>query len=146
MKNKKGFTLIELLVVISIIGILALMGLRVYGDQQKKAKNAIVIANASTVHNLIQGDLLDHDYSTSEDDDDTSTSVIENVGGDADPATDLANMKNPYNASGNIAVVGTIGTGNVGEVIIDWVSSNTFKIQGIGDGGIATGEVLIAIR
>ena len=146
MKNKKGFTLIELLIVISIIGVLALIGLRVYGDQQKKAKNAIVIANASTVHNLIQGDLLDHDYSTSEDDDDTSTSVIENIGGDADPAADLANMKNPYNASGNIALVGTIGTGNVGEVIIDWVSPNTFKIQGIGDGGIATGEVLIAIR
>jgi type IV pilus assembly protein PilA len=28
MKNKKGFTLIELLVVVAIIGVLALMGLR----------------------------------------------------------------------------------------------------------------------
>jgi len=145
MKNTKGFTLIELLVVISIIGVLALMGLRVYGDQQKKAKNAIVIANSSTVHTLIQGDLLDNDYSTSEDDDDTSTSVIENIGGDADPATDLANMKNPY-AGTNIAKTGTIGTGNEGEVIVEWKSSNYFEIQGIGAGDLATGEVLIAKR
>ena len=55
-------------------------------------------------------------------------------------------MKNPYNASGNIAVVGTIGTGNVGEVIIQWISANYFKIQGIGAGGKVTGEVITAIR
>ncbi|MBA7546755.1 hypothetical protein ES705_39150 [subsurface metagenome] len=34
MKNTKGFTLIELLIVISIIGVLALMGLRLYLTQQ----------------------------------------------------------------------------------------------------------------
>ena len=142
MKNKKGFTLIELLVVIAVIGVLALIGLRVYVDQQEKAKNAIVIANASTVHTLIQGDLLDHDYTSS-----PSNAVLTNIGGNTNPAaTSLANMRNPFNASGNIAVVGTIGTGNVGEVIIDWVSPNTFKIQGIGAGGVVTGEVLTAIR
>jgi len=103
-------------------------------SQQDKAKNAIVIANASTVHTLIQGDLLDHDYNAN-----PSNDVLTNIGGNATPAaTSLANMKNPYNASGNIAVVGTIGTGNVGEVIIDWVSPNTFKI--------VTGEVITAIR
>lgn len=59
MKNKKGFTLIELLVVISIIGVLALMGLRVYLDQQDKAKNALVKANAGTVQTLIQAELAD---------------------------------------------------------------------------------------
>ena len=142
MKNKKGFTLIELLVVIAIIGVLALIGLRVYGEQQEKAKNAIVIANASTVHTLIQGDLLDHDYNAN-----PSNDVLTNIGGNATPAaTSLANMKNPYNASGNIAVVGTIGTGNVGEVIIQWISANYFKIQGIGAGGKVTGEVITAIR
>ena len=61
MKNKKGFTLIELLFVIAIIGVLALMGLRVYGDQQEKAKNAMVKANAGTVQTLIQAELADED-------------------------------------------------------------------------------------
>ena len=61
MKNTKGFTLIELLVVISIIGILALMGLRLYLTQQDKAKNAIVKANAGTVQTLIQAELADED-------------------------------------------------------------------------------------
>ena len=59
MTNKKGFTLIELLVVISIIGILALIGLRVYLNQQDKAKNAMVKANAGTVQTLIQAELAD---------------------------------------------------------------------------------------
>ena len=59
MKNKKGFTLIELLVVISIIGVLSLMGLRLYLGQQDKAKNALVKANAGTVHTLIQAELAD---------------------------------------------------------------------------------------
>ena len=61
MKNTKGFTLIELLVVISIIGILALMGLRLYLNQQDYAKNAIVKANAGTVQTLIQAELADED-------------------------------------------------------------------------------------
>ena len=51
-KNKKGYTLIELMVVVAIIGILALLGLRVYSGQQDKAKNAIVKANAGTVQTL----------------------------------------------------------------------------------------------
>ena len=61
MKDKKGFTLIELLVVISIIGVLALMGLRFYLTQQDKAKNAMVKANAGTVQTLIQAELADED-------------------------------------------------------------------------------------
>ncbi len=61
MQNKKGFTLIELLIVISIIGVLALMGLRLYLTQQEKAKNAIVKANAGTVQTLIQAELADTD-------------------------------------------------------------------------------------
>ncbi|MDD5015618.1 MAG: prepilin-type N-terminal cleavage/methylation domain-containing protein [Atribacterota bacterium] len=66
MKNKKGFTLIELLVVISIIGVLALMGLRVYGGQQEKAKNVMVEANAGTVQTLIQTELADTDLDREE--------------------------------------------------------------------------------
>jgi len=58
-KSKKGFTLIELMVVVAIIGILALLGLRLYTGQQEKAKNAIVKANCGTIQTLIQAELAD---------------------------------------------------------------------------------------
>jgi len=58
-KSKVGFTLIELMVVVAIIGVLALLGLRLYLGQQKKAKNAIVKANAGTIQTLIQAELAD---------------------------------------------------------------------------------------
>ena len=58
-KSKKGFTLIELMVVVVIIGILALLGLRLYLTQIAKSNNALIKANAGTVQTTIQGDLAD---------------------------------------------------------------------------------------
>lgn len=58
-KSKKGFTLIELMVVVAIIGVLALLGLRLYTGQQTKAKEAIAKANAGSVQTLIQSELAD---------------------------------------------------------------------------------------
>jgi len=58
-KGKKGFTLIELMVVVAIIGVLALLGLRLYTGQQMKAKNAVVKANTGTIQTLIQAELAD---------------------------------------------------------------------------------------
>jgi len=62
-KSKLGFTLIELMVVVAIIGVLALLGLRLYTGQQQKAKNAIVKANAGTIQTLLQAELADATFS-----------------------------------------------------------------------------------
>ena len=155
-KSKKGFTLIELMVVVAVIGVLALLGLRLYTGQQEKSKNAIVIANASTVHTLIQGDLLDHDYPTT-----PGTTVIANIGGTdaagaaSDVAVDLANMDNPF-AGTNVAILATaaIATGsadedvaNIGCVLVYWVSANLFNIQGVGSSNnvaMLTGDLMTA--
>ena len=63
-KSKKGFTLIELMVVVVIIGILALLGLRLYLTQIAKSNNALIKANAGTVQTTIQAALADEDSAT----------------------------------------------------------------------------------
>jgi len=58
-KSKKGFTLIELMIVVVIIGILALLGLRLYLTQIAKANDALIKANAGTIQTTIQSALSD---------------------------------------------------------------------------------------
>ena len=62
-KSKKGFTLIELMVVVVIIGVLALLGLRLYLTQIGKSDDAMAKANAGTVQTTIQGNLADEEAS-----------------------------------------------------------------------------------
>ena len=129
MKNKRGFTLIELLIVISIIGILSLMGLRYYGVQQEKAKNAIVKSNAGTVQTLIQAELADTDVTL-------------------DEAVDIATkagLRNPFNGVAmNIEGWFPESADVPGEIQIT-LSSGMFSIQGYGDDGLLP-DILTARR
>ena len=132
MKNKKGFTLIELLVVISIIGVLALYGLRVYSGQQEKAKNAIVKANAGTIQTLIQAELAD-----------TDVTLLEAV----DIAT-KAGLHNPFNgAAMNNAADFPDEDSNLapGKIKITLSEAGVFSIQGCGADGLLP-DILTARR
>ena len=129
MKNTKGFTLIELLVVISIIGVLALMGLRYYGTQQEKAKNAIVKANAGTVQTLIQAELAD-----------TDVTLLEAVS-----LATKAGLHNPFNGVAmNLAGWFPESADAPGEIQIT-LSSNIFYIQGYGTDALLP-DILTARR
>jgi len=96
-KSKKGFTLIELMVVVAIIGVLALLGLRLYTGQQEKAKNAIVKANAGTIQTLIQANMADLGT-----DWDGATAAV--------AATGTAGMRNPYDGGTTTTVVAPTAT------------------------------------
>ncbi len=145
-KSKKGFTLIELMVVVAIIGVLALLGLRLYTGQQEKAKNAIVKANAATIHTLIQGELADAAYAD-------VTSVLQAIDSgwaNTDTNRDMAGMQNPY---GGTDVVNATSGGIEGEVTVSFSSTggDHFVIQGYGKDPSAgtheeTGEELTARR
>ena len=121
MQNKKGFTLIELLVVISIIGVLALMGLRYYGTQQEKAKNAIIKANAGTVQTLIQAELADTNLNTRN---------------EAVDIAKAAGLHNPFNGVAmNLAGWFPESADTPGEIQIT-LSDGVFSIQGYGADGL----------
>ena len=123
-KSKKGFTLIELMVVVAIIGVLALLGLRLYTGQQQKAKNAIVKANAGTIQTLIQANLAD---STSSE---VNAMVIQ-AAGTAAPDDNLFEKSGIHIPDG--AAQTANGTG-IGEVVVAYISttvgSEYFTING----------------
>jgi len=117
-KSKKGFTLIELMVVVAIIGVLALLGLRLYTGQQAKAKEAIVKANAGTVQTLIQSEMADGPVSLAE----------------AQAVAVLAGLRNPFSglAMTNATDFPAVADAS-GEIQIEEVASGVwYAIQGYG--------------
>ena len=137
-KSKKGFTLIELMVVVAIIGVLALLGLRLYTGQQAKAKEAIVKANAGTVQTLIQSELADGEVTETE----------------AKTISAAAGLRNPFEGVAMDAddflyfAEGTAPSGGVaGQIWINCVDSGVhFEVTGIGQDDTAIPETLTARR
>jgi len=119
-KSKVGFTLIELMVVVAIIGVLALLGLRLYTGQQQKAKNAIVKANAGTIQTLLQAELADATFS-----------VVANMVTAAAPDNVFAKSGihvpdgGLQTANGGAAVGQVVVSISVGDEIF-WVNGNAF--------------------
>jgi len=119
--SKKGFTLIELMVVVAIIGVLALLGLRLYTGQQEKAKNAIVKANVGTIQTLIQAELADETVAT-----------VKAAVGDPGAASTLisnANIFNPFNGAQQTNN-GTAGSSGVAGEVYVTESNDVFSING----------------
>ena len=163
-KSKKGFTLVELMVVVAIIAILALLGLRLFLLQQIRAKNAIVKANAATVHTIIQGNLADFSYAS-------ALLAVNEIGtadgadldgGDGDNDDRPAGMKNPHLTAGTdfvvksvdadeattaefIATAEALGASYEGAVIVGSTdTANKFYIVPLDNDNLALGEVYVA--
>jgi len=116
-KNKKGFTLIELMVVVAIIGVLALLGLRLYTGQQEKAKNAIVKANVGTIQTLIQAELADK-----------TTTAVDDLW-DAGTLVGNSGIHNPVSGAAQTTHPNTLAASAAGEVYVIY-SNDVFTING----------------
>lgn len=130
-KSKKGFTLIELMVVVAIIGVLSLLGLRLYTGQQNKAKEAIVKANVGTAQTLVQAEMADGPIS------DLAAAVT--IALDAE-------MHNPFNDS-NAAVISSDDEAIAGAVVVTQVTAGTeYTFQGLDADKAPFGDPLTAQR
>ena len=157
-KSKKGFTLIELMVVVAIIGILALLGLRLYIGQQRRAKDAIAIANAATIHTLVQSNFVDRSYAVGEE-----ALVISEAIGVATNVANTANLRNPYDSADDAFVAaamtvaipdtasGADATGLALGVVYVWVNAqDVVFVRAVGDGTtggpVWIGNMLTALK
>jgi len=133
-KSKKGFTLIELMVVVAIIAILALLGLRLYTTQQRRAKEAMVRANAGTVQVSIQTELVDVPPATLDAD------LEGNL-------PDLAQLRNPFtNVAGFGEAWGDDTDADIEGIVAVFYSGGVFTIIPYGEGGAEIDYSLTARR
>ena len=129
-KSKKGFTLIELMVVVAIIGVLALLGLRLYTGQQEKAKNAIVKANCGTIQTLIQAELADKSVTIV-----NTVTYLNNLvsaSGIVNPVTGNVQGADANRATGAATTAPIPSAANAGEVFVYYSTAGTgaFLING----------------
>ena len=144
MKNTKGFTLIELLVVVAIIGVLSLMGLRLYSTQQNKAKNAIVKANTGGIQTAIQTNIVDKNYQ--------QESSAERIAAALSDIPNAVGCRNPYTGgTGNINVIKASGDSladgediDFGKVAVASPNKNHFLVQGLDQDGKLFGNAMKA--
>jgi type IV pilus assembly protein PilA len=145
-KSKKGFTLIELMVVVAIIGVLALLGLRMYTTQQDKAKTALVKANAGTVQVAIQTEIVDTPGLTKANATDgtlTDLKALHNPFSGKDGVTNITDVVVPLGTAPGDATTSTEGVVGVWQD----TSSMVFTIVGFGkDGDIIGNYELTAQR
>ena len=122
-KSKKGFTLIELMVVVAIIGVLALLGLRLYTGQQEKAKNAVIKANVGTIQTLIQAELADQPLATV-----GAAAYLNNLvlaSGIVNPVTGLAQGADANRLTGTLTVMAIPAAGVTDGEVYVYYSTNT---------------------
>ena len=130
-KSKKGFTLIELMVVVAIIGVLALLGLRLYSAQQERAKNALIKANVGTIQTLIQAELADQTVATV-----ANATYLNNLvaaSGIVNPVTGKVQGADANYTTGALAVMAVPASGVTdGEVYVYYSTAGTgaFLING----------------
>jgi len=124
-KSKKGFTLIELMIVVVIIGVLALMGLRLYLTQIARGNDALIKANAGTVQTTLQSDLADEVPLT------LANRWIAPTGDPLTSLIDESGIHNPMTKDLQAAAPATLLTAAVGEVWVFYsTTDDTFYVNG----------------
>ncbi|MGE5328708.1 MAG: type II secretion system protein [Deltaproteobacteria bacterium] len=63
-RSNKGFTLIELVIVITILAVLAVIGMQTWGNMSAKSKASADVANAQTIANSFNRGCVDGVFTT----------------------------------------------------------------------------------